>query len=103
MGEEYQLTQIFKALGDDNRIRILKQLRNGEKCGCELLEELKITQPTLSHHMKILCACHIVKSRREGKWLYYAIDCDGIKTVRTLMQSLLLPEQIPADCICKEG
>ena len=103
MLDEMELAQIFKALGDDNRIRILKQLRTGEKCGCELLEELKITQPTLSHHMKILCGCNIVKSRREGKWLYYAIDCDGIKTIRSLMQALLLPEYIPADCICKEG
>ena len=98
-----EMAHIFKALSDENRILILKQLRNGEKCGCELLEELKITQPTLSHHMKILCDCNIVKSRREGKWLHYAIDCDGIKHVRNLMQSLLLPENIPADCICKEG
>ena len=98
-----EMARIFKALSDENRILILKQLRAGEKCGCELLEELKISQPTLSHHMKLLCDCSIVKSRREGKWMYYSIDCDGIKTVRTLMQSLLLPENIPADCICKEG
>ena len=103
MFKEREMAQVFKVLSDENRIRILKQLRTGEKCGCELLEELKITQPTLSHHMKILCDCDIVKSRREGKWMYYTIDCDGIKTVRQLMQSLLLPEHIPADCICKEG
>ena len=94
-----EMARIFKALSDENRILILKQLQKGEKCGCELLEELNIAQPTLSHHMKILCACHIVKSRREGKWLYYAINCDGIKNVRSLMQSLLLPEHIPDDCI----
>ena len=98
-----QMVSVFKALSDENRILILKQLRSGEKCGCELLEAMKITQPTLSHHMKILCGCQIVKSRREGKWLYYAIDCDGIKTVRNLMQSLLMPENIPEDCVCKEG
>lgn len=103
MSKEREMAQVFKVLSDENRIRILKQLQTGEKCGCELLEELKITQPTLSHHMKILCDCDIVKSRREGKWMYYTIDCDGIKTVRQLMQSLLLPEHIPADCICKEG
>lgn len=99
MTMEYEMARIFKALSDENRIQILKQLRTGEKCGCQLLEELKITQPTLSHHMKILCDCDIVKSRRDGKWMYYTIDCEGIRTVRTLMQSLLLPENIPADCI----
>ena len=103
MRREQEMARIFKALGDENRIRILRQLRSGEKCGCELLEELRITQPTLSHHMKILCDCGIVKSRREGKWMHYMINCDGVKVVRTLMQGLLLPENIPADCICKEG
>ena len=102
MLKEQEMIRVFKALSDENRIRILKQLRNGERCGCELLEELQITQPTLSHHMKILCDCDIVKSRREGKWMYYTVDCDGIRTVRMLMQSLLLPENIPEDCICKE-
>ena len=102
MAQEYDMARIFKALSDENRLLILKQLKTGEKCGYELLEELKITQPTLSHHMKILCDCSIVKSRKEGKWMHYTIDCDGITTVRTLMQSLLLPENIPADCICKE-
>ena len=80
-----------------------KKLKTGEKCGCELLEELKITQPTLSHHMKILCDCGIVKSRREGKWIHYMIDCDGVKEIRTLMKNLMLPENIPDGCIGKEG
>lgn len=103
MSKEQEMARIFKALSDENRIQILKQLRNGERCGCELLEELKITQPTLSHHMKILCDCGIVKSRREGKWMYYMINCGGVRAVRMLMQGLLSPENIPADCRCKEG
>ena len=103
MPEGQTLVCVFKALGDENRLRILKQLKTGEKCGCELLEELKITQPTLSYHMKILCDCGIVKSRREGKWMHYTIDCDGVKEIRTLMKALMLPENIPDDCIDKEG
>ena len=103
MSRETDIACIFKALSDENRIRILRLLRNGEKCACELLEELNITQPTLSHHMKILCDCAIVKSHKEGKWMYYTIHCDGIKKVRSLMQSLLTPENIPADCGCEKG
>ena len=103
MSREQDMAGIFKALGDENRIRILKMLRSGEKCACKLLEELNISQPTLSHHMKILCECGLVSGRREGKWMHYSIHCDGVKQVRTLMQGLLLPENIPADCVCKEG
>ena len=45
---------ICKALGDPNRMEIVKMLSDQEKCGCKLLEKFDITQPTLSHHMKIL-------------------------------------------------
>ena len=94
---------IFKALGDENRIRILKMLSTGEKCACKLLEELKISQPTLSHHMKILCDAGIVTGRKEGKWTHYSVCCEGVRKVRILMQGLLSPENMPEDCKCKEG
>ena len=70
---EKRAAAIFKAFCDENRIRILKQLRTGEKCACVLLDNLQITQPTLSHHMKILCDADIVISRKEGKWIHYSI------------------------------
>ena len=65
---------IFKAFCDENRIRILQLLQDGEKCACKLLEEMNITQPTLSHHMKILCDSGIVEGRKEGKWTHYSIS-----------------------------
>ena len=49
-----KIAVMFKALDDENRIQILQMLRSGEKCACRILEEMKVTQPTLSHHMKIL-------------------------------------------------
>ena len=101
--EEHQLATLFKALGDENRIRILRQLRSGEKCACNLLEELNISQPTLSHHMKILCDAGIVTGRKEGKWTHYSICCEGVFRIRGLMKELLSTENIPADCECKEG
>lgn len=67
---------ICKALGDNNRLQIIQMLSNGEKCGCKLLEAFNITQPTLSHHMKILCDCGIISARKEGKWHYYSINKD---------------------------
>ena len=103
MSKEQEMVCFFKALGDENRIRILKMLHSGEKCACKLLEELNISQPTLSHHMKILCDVGIVTGRKEGKWTHYSICCDGVKHIRGLMKELLSVENIPADCECKEG
>lgn len=68
---------IFKAFCDENRIRILQLLSTGEKCACKLLEEINVTQPTLSHHMKILCDSGIVIGRKEGKWTHYSISPEG--------------------------
>ena len=103
MSKEQEVVCIFKALSDENRIRILKLLRSGEKCACKLLEELNISQPTLSHHMKILCDSGIVTGRKEGKWTHYSVCCEGIMHIRSLMKELLSAENIPADCECKDG
>ena len=76
----------FKALADENRLAIMKLLQHGEKCGCVLLEELKITQPTLSHHMKILCDSDLVAGRKEGKWTYYSISPEGAAAFRGMAE-----------------
>lgn len=78
--DERKTALIFKAFCDENRIRILKMLRNGEKCACKILEELNVTQPTLSHHMKILCDSGVVVGRKEGKWMHYSISEEGVKS-----------------------
>lgn len=67
---------ICKAMSDVNRLRIIEMLTSGEKCGCELLDELQVTQPTLSHHMKVLSDCGLVNARKEGKWQHYSINCE---------------------------
>jgi len=79
---------IFKAFCDENRIKILHLLSDGEKCACKLLEELNITQPTLSHHMKILLDSNVVKGRKEGKWMYYSISKDGLKKALEFLKFL---------------
>ena len=79
---------IFKAFCDENRIRILQLLQGGEKCACMLLEEMNITQPTLSHHMKILCDSGIVTGRKQGKWMHYSISESGIECAQEYLTSL---------------
>lgn len=76
---------MFKAFCDENRLHILELLRDGERCACDILEEIKITQPTLSHHMKILCDARVVSGRKEGKWMHYSISDEGLGEVRSCL------------------
>ena len=71
-----EVSLICKALSDPNRLRIIQLLTGGEQCGCDLLEQLRITQPTLSHHMKMLEKGGLVLSRRKGKWSHYSLNRD---------------------------
>ena len=79
---------ICKALGDGNRLQIVQMLSDGEKCGCKLLEAFEITQPTLSHHMKILCECGLVNDRKEGKWHHYSLNCKTLNAFKCFIESL---------------
>lgn len=88
------IAKICKALGDANRLLIIEMLSDGEKCGCKLLERFNITQPTLSHHMKVLCECGLVESRKEGKWSYYSLNCDTFNGFKNFIGKL--------SC-CKDG
>lgn len=92
MASEYiENAKVFKAFCDENRLRILGLLRSGEKCACKLLEELHISQSTLSHHMKLLCDAGVVQGRKEGKWVHYSIDPQGAeKAVELLREQLKL-------------
>lgn len=107
MGEigmnDRKIAAAFKALGDENRIRILKMLQGGEKCACKLLEELSITQPTLSHHMKILCDAGIIAGRREGKWTHYSVNIEGAGKIEMLLHGLFSLEDVSQNCGRKEG
>ena len=80
---------MFKAFCDENRVQILDLLRDGERCACSILEEMQITQPTLSHHMKILCDSGVVVGRKERKWMHYSISVDGLKNVMKYLEELM--------------
>lgn len=85
---EKRIAKIFKAFCDENRIKILKLLQSGEKCACHLNDEIKVTQPTMSHHMKVLCDSGIVVGRKEGKWIYYSISPEGSQLAAEVLKSL---------------
>ena len=93
--------KVFKAFCDENRLMILEMLQSGEKCACKLLDELKISQSTLSHHMKILCESGIVSSRKEGKWTHYSISKNGSKKALGLLAELTNTTENNIICSCK--
>jgi ArsR family transcriptional regulator, arsenate/arsenite/antimonite-responsive transcriptional repressor len=83
-----EISALCKALGDPNRLEIVQTLSGGEMCACKLLEKFNITQPTLSHHMKILCECGLVNVRKEGKWCHYSLCCDTLAQFKSFISGL---------------
>lgn len=100
--DEKKTAVVFKAFCDENRIRILKLLKDGEKCACRLLEEMQITQPTLSHHMKILCDSGVVVGRKEGKWTHYSISTTGAAYAVQCLKELTTIETLHEEKPCCE-
>lgn len=101
--EDEKVSEICKALGDPNRLKIIKLLTDGELCGCKLLEAFNITQPTLSHHMKILSECGLVNARKEGKWTYYSIHCCMFKEFKNYFEAVTCWKErtTKSECCCK--
>ena len=90
-------TVFFKALSDENRLKIMDMLSCGEICACDILLELDITQSTLSHHMKILCDCALVIPRKEGKWTYYSQNEATVKSLKDFIEYITMKKE---KCIC---
>lgn len=79
--------RIFKALSDQNRLEIIEILSCNEKCACEILKNFDITQPTLSHHMKVLMDCGLVECNKKGTWNYYKLSSKKcIELIESLKQ-----------------
>jgi len=71
------MAQVFKALGDPVRLRLVSLIgahQGGEVCVCELTEAFDLTQPTISHHLKVLREAGIITSERRGTWVYYRLE-----------------------------
>ena len=79
--ELYDLAELFKIFGDYTRIRILFVLFESEVCVCDLAQVLNMTQSAISHQLKILKQSRLVKSRREGKSIFYSLADEHVETI----------------------
>ena len=84
----YHIARMFKAFDDESRLKILSLLRSGEQCAGDLVSKMNISQPTLSHHMRILCDSGVVSSRKDGKWVRYSINPVGRAHLLTLLEEM---------------
>ena len=77
----YDLTELFRIFGDSTRVRILYVLFESEMCVCDIAALLGLTQSAISHQLRALKNVRLVKSRREGKTVFYSLADDHVKTI----------------------
>jgi len=77
----FHLAEFFKVFGDSTRIRIITALMSGPMCVCDIAELLGMTQSAISHQLRLLKTHRLVKSRREGKSVFYSLDDDHVASI----------------------
>ena len=88
--ETDRAAQLFHALSDRVRLDVIELLMGGEHCVCDLTSHLDIGQSSLSWHLKTLSDAGIIVGRREGRWVYYALDMDVIVEARAVLDGIKL-------------
>jgi ArsR family transcriptional regulator len=78
LSEVTGLSELFRAMSDETRTKILHLLSQQELCVCDLAHLLQVTLPAISHHLRLLKAMRLVRSRRAGKMVFYALDDDHV-------------------------
>jgi len=82
------LLRRFHALAEETRVRIVQILARGERCVCDLQEELGAAQSRLSFHLKKLKEAGVITDRREGRWVYYSLDPEALEEMRAFLRGV---------------
>jgi ArsR family transcriptional regulator len=78
----------FHALSDETRLQIVAMLSHGERCVCELQDVLDAAQSRLSFHLKVLKDSGLISDRREGRWMYYALNGEALEKIGAFAQAV---------------
>lgn len=92
-------SKFIKSLSDPKRLQIIDILSCGEMCANDLLEHFNFSQPTLSHHMKVLMENDLVSLRKDGLWSYYSLNLMQCNKILLFLMNLITDTE---DCICKD-
>lgn len=87
-GEAEQMAALFRALGEPARLRLISLIAaqpDGELCACDLVEPLGLSQPTVSHHLKVLYEAGLLQKERRGTWIYYRIVANQLLALRNAL------------------
>jgi len=94
-----QAQLLFKVLADPVRLSVIEALGAGERCVCELTDELGLAQSKLSFHLKVMKEAGLLESRQEGRWIYYRLRAEALQTLQDWLAALANSCQRPA-CPC---
>jgi ArsR family transcriptional regulator, arsenate/arsenite/antimonite-responsive transcriptional repressor len=91
---QQRIVTVFRALGDPTRLEIFRLIaaQSDPLCVCDVVSQFEVTQPTISHHLKVLREAGLVTVSRSGTWAYYAADPRGLDVLHSLARQLNLPE-----------
>lgn len=90
------VAELLKALGDPTRLAIVRMLAGKELCVCEIMDAFAMSQPAISHHLRILRQADVVSDEKDGKWVYYSLRPDTLRLVRGFFDA------IPGDAVVGE-
>jgi len=94
-----ELVSFFKALSDETRFRIFSLIVSREMCVCEIVDELKLSQSLISHHLYHLKTAGLVKDRREGVWIHYSVNQEKLNELqRKLLRELQKAKTVKIPC-----
>jgi ArsR family transcriptional regulator len=92
--------ELFHALSDSTRLDVVNLLLGGERCVCELMDELDMAQSKLSWHLKTLSDAGIISGRREGRWNYYSLNADAIAEARAILDGMKASRRLSVRAAC---
>lgn len=87
-----QLAGLFRVLAEPNRLRIMVLLMQRETCVCELMPDMGISQPLLSHHLSVLAEAGLIRPRRQAQRIYYSVVPETLAQVKSLLLEHLDPD-----------
>ncbi len=81
MGSLRKIAEFYNALADETRLTILDMLSRQEMCACEIIVGVSLSQPTVSHHLKILRQAELITAKKDGKWVYYTLNAEVFQSL----------------------
>jgi ArsR family transcriptional regulator, arsenate/arsenite/antimonite-responsive transcriptional repressor len=83
-----QALGFFRALADETRLKVIERLREGEQCVCDLTDVLGASQSRMSFHLRVLKDAGLVTDRKDGRWVYYALNTEALALVGRALEDL---------------